>query len=74
MKIIKNNNFDDIKLFSSALWIYEFKFQMISGFQHSFSFKAEHEISCFTPVVLNPFLPSVIFVSLERVKVSTKYF
>ena len=32
MKIIKINNFDDIKMFSSALWLYEFKFQMVSGY------------------------------------------
>ena len=32
MEIIKINNFDDIKLFSSALWLYEFKFQMVSGY------------------------------------------
>ena len=32
MKIIKINNFDDIKLFSLALWLYEFKFQMVSGY------------------------------------------
>ena len=32
MKLIKINNFDDIKLFSSALWLYEFKFQMVSGY------------------------------------------
>ena len=33
MKLIKNSkNFDDIKLVSSALWLYEFKFQMVSGY------------------------------------------
>ena len=36
-------NFDDIKLFSSALWLYEFKFQMISGYSTLVQFKAEQE-------------------------------
>ena len=32
MKIIKINNFDEIKLFSFALWLYEFNFQIVSGY------------------------------------------
>ena len=40
MKIIKINNFDDIKLFSSALWLYEFKFQMVSGYSTLVQFQS----------------------------------
>ena len=39
MKIIKINNFDKIKLFSSALWLYEFKFQM-SGYSTLVQFQS----------------------------------
>ena len=39
-KIIKINNFDDIKLFSSALWLYEFKFQMVSEYSTLVQFQS----------------------------------
>ena len=34
------NNFDDIKLFSSALWLYEFKFQMVSRYSTLVQFQS----------------------------------
>ena len=40
MKLIKINNFDDIKMFSSTLWLYEFKFQMVSVYSTLIQFQS----------------------------------
>ena len=38
--ILKSKIFDDIKLLSSALWLYEFKFQMVSGYSTLVQFQS----------------------------------